>query len=573
MNSVRNFFTPERVKIDLPTFLILGMVASCGIMYEYLISHYAARVLGSTETVIFTIISIMLASMGIGAWLAGLFKKRLYDHFAILESLIALTGTLGIMLIAASYGLGHALPGILSDLYGMDGNLLIQGGFIEKLQTIVEWTPYFMAAILGTLVGIEIPLMGRIREMEYGRRIENNMGSMYGVDYVFAAIGAAAWIAIMIKFPVSLSTSIIASINVFSGITFILVFRKRLQRVKRVVALQVIAVMSVVCVFHYGEDVEVWSESLLYKDTVILTQNTKFQHVALTKKEKTDLSAESLSFFINGHTQFNSWDEKIYHSYLVTPAMIITENPKRVLVVGGGDGLAVRNVLDWNPEKVVLMDLDGEVLDLFTTPLIKDNKVINASLLELNEYSFSDARVEKRVGDANLSIDKAIINKEKYDVIIVDLPDPNHPDLNRLYSTSFYAKLNHVLDKDGALVIQSTSPYRSRMAFMSIKKTVEASGFSNVEQYHTNVPSFGEWGWTIATKSGESPYRRLMKNNDTYPDDGHTNRFMILGSFHFPKKFYKGYDDVKINRSNGYTIYEYNREAWTDLNHAYRPDS
>jgi spermidine synthase len=182
--------------------------------------------------------------------------------------------------------------------------------------------------------------------------------------------------------------------------------------------------------------------------------------------------------------------------------MMASARHDNILIIGGGDGLALRDVLTWNPKLVILLDLDEELVDFFTHPnSANDNK----AFIKMNGGAFSDPRVQTIFGDAWLGVDLLIAEGKRFDAIIVDLPDPNHPDLNKLYSTGFYNKLRHVLTGDGALVVQSTSPYHAKRTFLSIGKTIEASGFSQVDQYHANVPSFGEWGWTIAVPLGAAP--------------------------------------------------------------------
>jgi len=154
-----------------------------------------------------------------------------------------------------------------------------------------------------------------------------------------------------------------------------------------------------------------------------------------------------------------------------------------------------------------------------------------------------------------------VAQRETYDTIIVDLPDPNHPDLNKLYSTYFYRQLSNLLSADGALVVQSTSPYHSKNAFLSIGKTVAEAGL-NAEQYHTNVPSFGEWGWTIATKMGATALQRIKaKNADDVVNEVVDHQF-IQGAFSFPKPFFIGLEKIKVNQLNSPVLYTYHSQGW-----------
>ena len=149
------------------------------------------------------------------------------------------------------------------------------------------------------------------------------------------------------------------------------------------------------------------------------------------------------------------------------------------------------------------------------------------------------------------------MKKKKFGTIIVDLPDPSHPDLNKLYSRGFYKIINRLLTDDGAIVIQSTSPYFAKDAFIAIKKTLEAAGFKGAEQYHTNVPTFGEWGWTIAKKNNESPLEILKSLDELKINKDWINKGIILGSFYFGNNYYNEYEEIEVNTLGSQSIYNY----------------
>ncbi|MDH5219153.1 MAG: spermidine synthase, partial [Gammaproteobacteria bacterium] len=252
----------------------------------------------------------------------------------------------------------------------------------------------------------------------------------------------------------------------------------------------------------------------------------------------------------------------IYHSMLVYPAMAASARHDKVLIIGGGDGLALRDVLKWNPDNVVLVDLDERIIDFFSEPYYSGSDIINEPLLALNGGALKDPRVEVKIGDAFLIVDQLLQTQSRFDTIIVDLPDPNHPDLNKLYSARFYSKLLHLLAGDGAISVQSTSPFHAPEAFKSIGKTMNFAGFENVEQYHANVPSFGEWGWTIATPLGQPPKQRLEALKVMPQEDEWLSKELILGAFAFGKDFYDDINTIKINRLNSTVLYDYHRQGW-----------
>jgi spermidine synthase len=322
---------------------------------------------------------------------------------------------------------------------------------------------------------------------------------------------------------------------------------------------------------------EAWSASMtnmLYRDEVVFDRNTNYQHLTVTRRLLSSSQQSVYGFYINGRLQFSSNDEHIYHTMLVYPAMAVAEYKKKVLIIGGGDGLALRDVLRWNPQAVRLIDLDKAVVDFFSgrQDARNENRVreadddlvpsVQQALLTLNGHAFADPRVTVQYGDAFVAIDTLLAKGEIYDVIIVDLPDPSHPDLNRLYSVNFYARLNQLLAGGGAMSVQSTSPYHARQAFLSIGSTIRASGFNHVDQYRENIPSFGEWGWTIATKQGKSARQRIAAMAKLPLDDDWISPGLLGAAFEFPAGFHDQAGSVKINTLGSQRIYQYHHQAW-----------
>lgn len=304
--------------------------------------------------------------------------------------------------------------------------------------------------------------------------------------------------------------------------------------------------------------------NLLYLDKVIYTDKTRFQHITFTERQMGLEQAPIVNFYLNGRLQFSSSDEYIYHSYLVTPALAASARQDNILIIGGGDGLALRDILQWQPKQVTLIDLDKELIQLFKKPEEKVPSSLAIKVLQLNGNSLNDPAVKLIYSDAFIAIDQLIQSKQSFDAIIVDLPDPSHPDLNKLYSVNFYARLKQLLAGDGLIAIQSTSPYHAKDAFISIGKTVKAANFKHVQQYHDNVPSFGEWGWTIAAKSGASPLNRIKQLGNFKVDQSWLTLPMLIGAFEFSNYYYENKKEIPINYLGNHTIYQLHQKAWRD---------
>ncbi len=546
---------------DLLLFGIMGVLAGCGLIYEYLLSHYAGRILGAVEQVIFAMIGIMIVSMGLGAFAARIFKSY-FNAFAWLELSIALIGGTAVLILAATTALANLFPQLLIETFSIPPDLIPQGGLVSWAKKIALIMPYVAGFILGFLIGMEIPLIANIRETLYGEHIKHNTGSVYGADYIGAGIGAAIWVGFMISLPPTWAAVITASVNLLVGLLFFWVYRAHIRAGVWVVSAHILVAGLLVLIGIYGTDWDNAMEDLLYKDKVIFSANTQYQHYTITERIMDPAKPKIISLFINGRSQFASNDEIIYHSMLVSPVMHASASHNHILIIGGGDGLALRDILRWQPKSVDLVDIDSSLVEFFTTEKVVNGDIINKALLELNQYSFSDPRVHTYFGDAFIKVDELIKQEKLYDSIIVDLPDPSHPDLNKLYSARFYAKLKTLLAGDGAMVVQSTSPYHAKNTFLSIGKTVKYAGFKNVEQYHHNVPSFGEWGWTIATTNGQSAKTRITNKQKLEIQDNWTTRGLLLAAFEFSNHFFDHLDEINVNRINNQAAYRYHQQDW-----------
>ena len=555
---------------DVAIFFIMGILAGCGLVYEYLVSHYAGRVLGAIETAIYGVIGVMIVSMGIGSFLARRIRCP-FSGFAWLETAIALLGSAAVLAIAATFALANLLPRLLGEVFDLPSDLLPRGGMIDAFAVLADLSPYLIGALLGLLIGMEIPLIARVRESLHVQHLPHNTGSIYGIDYIGAGAGAAVWVFFMLALDPPLAAALTASVNIAVGLLFLFLFWGRIGKPRLLIGGHALVAVVVVLIGVRGADWDASMEDLLYRDKVIYRTSTAHQHLTVTERIMDPAAPSVQSFYLNGRLQFSSLDERIYHAMLVYPALAASARQQKVLVIGGGDGLAVRDILRWDPERVVLLDLDRELVDFFSRPLEVDGKVVNQRFLALNERAFSDPRVEVRIGDAFLTVDRLLHAGEHFDTIIVDLPDPGHPDLSKLYSARFYAKLRTLLYGDGVMSVQSTSPYHAKHAFLSIGKTVKHAGFLHVQQYRQNVPSFGEWGWTIASKRGRSPRDRLAALEDLPVDDGWTTRGVMLAAFEFGRGFFDDLDQIRINRLGSMVAYQYHHAAWEKEQGIYRP--
>ncbi|OUS67929.1 spermidine synthase [Pseudoalteromonas sp. A601] len=548
---------------DFLLITVMAVLAGCGLIYEYLLSHYAGRVLGSVESAIYAMIGTMIVAMGMGAFLARWFKDP-FTAFAWLESLIALVGMGCILAIASVIAVSYSLPHIFSEIFNLPADTILNGYVFQKLQEWSRFLPYVFGLLLGLLIGMEIPLIARIRQHVYGRFLENNAGTIYGADYIGAGIGAAIWVSIMLAMPIMQAAAWTALFNIIAGLAFLWRYHSYVRFAKLLLVCHVALLVLFGFILVLGSS---WMKDLsnvLYKDKVIYSEATKYQHLVLTERLSRNQPDPITDLYLNGRLQFSSVDEQIYHSMLVYPALLASNRHDKVLIIGGGDGLAMRDVLKWPVDEVTLIDLDAQLLNLFG----HRDEVFNAPahivsrLTKLNADSMNDPRANVVVGDAFIEVERLLDQGKRFDTIIIDLPDPNHPDLNKMYSDYFYNHIRQLLAADGAMAVQSTSPYHAKKAFLSIGKTVKAAGFKHVEQYQQNIPSFGQWGWTIATTNGKSASARIQDITSLPVTSRWISQKYLLATFAFPNSYFEQIKDIEVNRLGSGTLYDYYRSAW-----------
>jgi spermidine synthase len=222
------------------------------------------------------------------------------------------------------------------------------------------------------------------------------------------------------------------------------------------------------------------AEDNIYADEIIFARDTRYQHLVLTRFK------DDLRLFLNSHLQFSSRDEYRYHEALVHPGLAAVPVPRRVLILGGGDGLAVREVLKYpQVESITLVDLDPEMTRIFSS---------NPMLTNLNNKSLISPRVHVINADAFPWVDS---NADSFDFIVIDFPDPTNYSLGKLYTTAFYRAAARHLSAQGLMVVQSTSPMFARDSFWCIAQTLKQANLQTYP-YHVYVPSFGEWGFILA---------------------------------------------------------------------------
>jgi spermidine synthase len=495
-------------------FLNVFVIATCGLIYELLAGTLSSYVLGDSVTQFSLIIGIYLFAMGVGSYLSRFIDKNIAEKFVEIELGVAVVG-------------GFSAP-----------LLFFAFAHLSYFAVVL----YGVVFVIGTLVGLEIPLLMRILKDELD--FKDLVSRVLAFDYIGALAASLLFpIFLVPRLGLNRTSLLFGMLNAAVGIwgTWLLLpLIKRnvtLMRVKGFVILVLLAIA-----FIKADRLTTLAEDALFVDNIIFAKSSPYQRIVVTKGKT------GYSLFLNGNLQFNSFDEYRYHEALVHPAFAsFNGEPKRILVLGGGDGLALREVLKYKSvEFVELVDLDPEMTRVsYSVP----------ALGELNQHSFNDPRVRVTNTDAFVWLDQT--QTEPFDIAIVDFPDPNNFALGKLYTTRFYNLLKSKLKPDSSVVIQTTSPLIARNSFWCVMKTLEASGFT-VKPYQTTVPSFGVWGFALAkTQPFEMPVKppsnielRFL-NNETF-----------TSMFEFPTDMTRPTEELEINRLDNQALVRYYETEW-----------
>ena len=491
-------------------FVSVFLIAACGLIYELIAGTLASYLLGDSVLQFSTVIGSYLFAMGIGSYLSRFLSRGLVAGFVSIELMVGLTG------------------GFSSSL------LFLAFAYTQGFRLIL----YTLVLVIGTLVGLEIPLLMRILKERF--QFRELVAHVLTFDYL-GALGASLLFPILLVPRLGLVRSAIlfGIINAAVALWSTFLFRDRIGA-PGALRLACAAVLAALGAGMAGADrIAAVADDNLYADEVIFARDTRYQRIVLTRWK------DDLRLFLNSHLQFSSRDEYRYHEALVHPGLAAIAGARRALVLGGGDGLAVREILK-HPGigSVTLVDLDPEMTALFSR---------HPFLTRLNAGALNSPKVRIVNADAFpwLETDAGI-----YDFIAVDFPDPTNFSLGKLYTTAFYRLLSRHLSESGYAAVQGTSPLFARQSFWCIVRTLEQAGL-RAWPYHVYVPSFGEWGFVLAGRGSWEPAGALPSN------------LRFLSAANLPQLFVFPNDMLRVeaepNRLNDQVLVRYYEREWREI--------
>nr|WP_153868634.1 MULTISPECIES: polyamine aminopropyltransferase [Myxococcaceae] len=493
-------------------FLTVLVVATCGLIYELVVGALASYLLGDSVTQFSTVIGGYLFAMGVGSYLSRFVERGLAQRFVEVELGVALLGGLCAPVLFFSFG--------LTDLFRV--------------------VLYATVGLVGTLVGLEIPLLLRILQDQL--RFKDLVSQVLTFDYLGALAASVMFPLLFVpKLGLVRTSLLFGLINALVGLwsTWLLapVLGNPLRLRVKAVALSVLLFVGLLL----GDRITSLAEEQLYADEVVHAQTSAYQRIVLTRGKR------GFSLFLNGNLQFAAVDEYRYHEALVHPAMTRAPRRARVLILGGGDGLAAREVLRYpEVESVTLVDLDPAMTRLGTDYV---------DLARLNAGSLKDPKLHVLNADALRYL--AETQDAPYDVAIVDFPDPNNFSLGKLYTTGFYRLLQRRLAPDGVAVVQSTSPLYARQSYWCVEATLASAGFWTLP-YHVLVPSFGEWGYVLVARAEALPQRALPPGLRFLDED------TLATLTRFPQDIARV--PAEVNRLNNQVLVHYYEDEWRHWN-------
>lgn len=489
-------------------FLNVLIIATCGLVYELLAGTLASYVLGDSVTQFSLIIGIYLFAMGVGSWLSRFIDSGLARRFIEVELGVAVLG-------------GFSAP-----------LLFLSFARISYFYVAL----YFVVFAIGVLVGLEIPLLMRI--LKDNLNFKDLVSRVLAFDYIGALVASLLFPVLLVPRLGLVRTSLLfGMLNAAVGLWGTWLMRPLIKGSvtgmrSRGIAVMVLLLIGVI----KANTLTTLAEEQLFADDVVYAKTTPYQRIVITK------GRAGFQLFLNGNLQFSSTDEYRYHEALVHPAMAVAGQPRRVLVLGGGDGLALREILRHpSVEQITLVDLDPDMTLLSRRFL---------PLADLNKHSFDNPRVHVINQDAMIWLEDAT---DVFDAAIVDFPDPNTFALGKLYTSRFYRLLKSRLTPTAAVSIQCTSPLFARASFWCIVRTIESAGF-HVRPYQTSVPSFGIWGFALASMNEFEIPKHVLAGLRFLDDNSVASMFVIPADM--------SPVDVEINRLDNQVLVRYYESEW-----------
>ena len=343
------------------------IISGCSMVYELIISAVSSYLVGDSTLHYSITIGLYMFAMGVGSYLSKYIKKDLFNWFTNIEIGVGVLGGLSSLLL------------FLANLY------------LESYELVM----YVEIILIGTLVGAEIPILTRIIEMDK-KNLRLTLSNLFSFDYIGGLIGSVAFPLILMPKLGFFATAFMAgSFNLICATLIVFKYQDRIRGSRYYKLTTILLLVLMLLGMFVSENIGNIIEQGLYRDNVIMSEQTTYQKIVVTRHK------DDIRLYIDGNVQFSSMDEYRYHEALVHVPMSVASGHSDILILGGGDGMAARELLKYPDTNITLIDLDSEM-----TRICSEDKVIS----ELNEHALSSDRV-------------TIINMDAYEYLNQDLSD------------------------------------------------------------------------------------------------------------------------------------------------------
>ena len=504
-------------------FSALFATGLSGIVAEYCFATLSTYFVGDSVKQWSIIISLMLFSMGIGSRITKSFNGNIFKLFVITEFTLSIVVSFSAVIT-----------------YYLASQVEYVGIFI-----------YTLSIITGSLIGMELPLAMRLND-EF-QSLKFNVANVLEKDYYGSLIGGLFFVFIGLPYlGLTYTPFILGFINLFVAVLLLFFFKNSISKQQQKIFFSIAALLIILLISGslFSQKIIMYGEQKKYKDKIVFKEQSIYQKIVVTKWKN------DFWLYLNDNLQFSTFDEPLYHEVLVHPIMQVLHQPKKILILGGGDGCAARELLKYKTtEKITLVDLDKKLTDLF---------IHKPVLANINKNSLTNNKVKIINQDGFKFLEQT---NDFFDLIIVDLPDPRNVELSRLYSLEFYELCNLKLTPNGGIITQAGSPYYTPYAYKCIEKTMASASFTTLP-LHNQILTMGEWGWIAGIKrktSNEEIKKSLDKfdNSDISTKWLNKNAIQLITSF--GKNFYQKNqtDTIKVNQISNPVLYHYyNQGNW-----------
>lgn len=513
-----------RVPVSIGRFAILATVficAACGLVYELELVALASYLIGDSVTQASIVLSLMVFAMGTGSLLAKRLRRRAALAFGVVESLLALVGGASAMALYACFA------------WGASTRLALVG---------------FSLAI-GVLIGAEVPLLmvliQRVRRQDAGGAVAD----LFAADYVGALVGGLAFPFLLLPRLGQLMGALLTGVvNALVGGALVLwLFRQDLTARGRcvLIAANGLVLLMLASGAALTSTFERAARRAVYGPDVRVALHTDVQEVVITggvpagpspgpalgphlapgvaagaggphgaPGSRPEQGRTPLALYLNGKLRVSERDEFRYHEALVHPAMAGPHD--RVLILGGGDGLALREVLRYpGVRAVTVVELDGDMVELART---------DPGLSLLNRNAYRDPRVRVVTADAFSWLrgharpsGPSVAGRPGggYDVVLSDLPDPGLTASTKLYSQEFYGLVQRVLRPGARLAVHAGTVGARPREYWTVEATVRSVGLRTApyrmpgrlgrcgagpDRVPSGAAPDGDWGFVFAAR-------------------------------------------------------------------------